>query len=97
MQAHKSVADPKKTLSDCGDWGTTARPELYAPLHYSLEEIEVKRYRALGSTVARSDRCGAWTWPAGQPPQGAHCERDLRRRFWHWRASDVHLTNDQTQ
>ena len=47
VQALKSVADPKKTLSDCGDWGTTARPELFAPLHYSLQEIEVKRYRAL--------------------------------------------------
>jgi hypothetical protein len=46
--ALKQVTDPKKTLSDCGDWGTTARPDLFAPLHYSLQETEVKRYRALG-------------------------------------------------
>ena len=29
LKALKSVANPAKTLSDCGDWGTTARPELF--------------------------------------------------------------------
>jgi Xaa-Pro aminopeptidase len=47
----KQVADPKRTLSDCGDWGTQARPELFAPLHYSLQAAEVKRYRALGKAA----------------------------------------------
>lgn len=51
VQALKQVADPAKTLSDCGDWGTTARPDLFAPLHYSLQEAEVKRYRALGKAA----------------------------------------------
>ena len=52
VKALKQVADPAKTLSDCGDWGTTARPELFAPLHYSLQAAEVKRYRALGKAAA---------------------------------------------
>ena len=51
LKALNSVADPKKTLSDCGDWGTTARPDLFAPLHYSLQDAEVKRYRALGKAA----------------------------------------------
>jgi len=38
----------------------------------------VERYVDLGSTLVRSDTCGAWTWQAGQ----AHCERDRRRRYW---------------
>ena len=41
------------------------------------------RYRSRSIAVARSDRCGAWTWPAGEPPVAARCERDDRRRFWH--------------
>lgn len=48
LRALRTVADPKKILSDCGDWGTKARPELFAPLHYSLQPAEVRRYRALG-------------------------------------------------
>ncbi|MFA6543582.1 MAG: aminopeptidase P family protein [Limisphaerales bacterium] len=57
--ALKQVTDPKKTLSDCGDWGTTARPDLFAPLHYSLQETEVKRYRALGraAEAALNETC----------------------------------------
>jgi competence protein ComEC len=39
----------------------------------------VERYLASGSTLVRSDTCGAWTWQAGQ----THCERDRRRRYWH--------------
>jgi Xaa-Pro aminopeptidase len=59
LKALKSVADPKRTLSDCGDWGTTARPDLFAPLHYSLSETEVKRYRALGKAAeaAMNETC----------------------------------------
>ncbi len=55
----KQVADPKKILSDCGDWGTKAAPVLFAPLHYSLQEVEVKRYRALGraAEAAMSEAC----------------------------------------
>ena len=59
VKALKQVADPAKTLSDCGDWGTTARPDLFAPLHYALSEIEVKRYRALGKAAeaAMNETC----------------------------------------
>ena len=61
LEALKSVADPKRTLSDCGDWDTTARPELFAPLHYSLGDAEVKRYRALGKAAeaAMNETCRA--------------------------------------
>jgi competence protein ComEC len=36
------------------------------------------RYRARGIALVRSDRCGAWTWRAGE----AWCERDRLRRYW---------------
>ena len=38
------------------------------------------RYAARGIEVVRSDRCGAWTRAADA---GAHCERQLSRRYWH--------------
>ena len=38
------------------------------------------RYDALGISVVRSDRCGAWLWQDGQTA----CTRDVRRRYWHW-------------
>jgi competence protein ComEC len=43
----------------------------------------VARYEARGSTVVRSDRCGAWTWRSDEPT--GVCERDRQRRYWHWR------------
>jgi competence protein ComEC len=43
----------------------------------------VSRYQNAGAAVVRTDRCGAWTWTSGAP-QGL-CERDRRRRYWHWR------------
>ena len=57
----KQVADPKKILSDCGDWGTRAAPELFAPVHYSLQDVEVRRYRALGraAEAALNEACRA--------------------------------------
>jgi len=51
LKALRQVADPKRMLSDCGDWGTRPRPELFAPLHYSLQAVEVKRFRALGKSA----------------------------------------------
>jgi competence protein ComEC len=44
----------------------------------------VARYTGRGITVLRSDRCGAWTWPAS-PEYGAAgaCERQARARYWH--------------
>jgi Xaa-Pro aminopeptidase len=61
LAALRKIADPKKTLSDCGDWGTSARPDLFAPLHYSLQEVEVRRYRALGraAEAALNQTCRA--------------------------------------
>lgn len=47
----------------------------------------VARYEAQGVAVLRSDRCGAWTWPADGG--GGRCERDRVRRYWHHRASAV--------
>ncbi|MDE1929646.1 MAG: MBL fold metallo-hydrolase, partial [Burkholderiales bacterium] len=39
------------------------------------------RYARAGIEIVRSDRCGAWTWPAdGGAPW---CERDGARRYWH--------------
>ena len=61
LQALKKIADPKQILSDCGDWGTTARPELFQPLRFSLQHAEVKRYRALGraAEAALNEACRA--------------------------------------
>jgi competence protein ComEC len=41
----------------------------------------VARYRARGIEPVRSDRCGAYTWPA----EGAKgiCQRQAGRRYWH--------------
>ena len=38
------------------------------------------RYAERSIAVQRSDRCGAWQWKAGV----VECERDVRRRYWHW-------------
>jgi Xaa-Pro dipeptidase len=57
----RKIADPARILSDCGDWGTQARPELFHPLHYALLPQEVKRYRALGreAEAALNETCRA--------------------------------------
>ncbi|MEW6303634.1 MAG: M24 family metallopeptidase [Verrucomicrobiota bacterium] len=61
LAALESVAEPAKVISDCGDWGTRARPELFGPLRYSLQPAEVKRYRALGKAAeeALNETCRA--------------------------------------
>lgn len=43
----------------------------------------VQRWAAAGATVVRSDTCGAYTWLAGV----GGCQREQRRRHWHWRAA----------
>jgi len=48
LKALRSVANPRRILSDCGEWGTRCRPELFGPLRWSLQAAEVRRYRALG-------------------------------------------------
>lgn len=57
----EEIADPAKMLSDCGNWGTPARPDLIHPLHYALLPQEVKRYRALGKAAeaAMNETCRA--------------------------------------
>ena len=40
------------------------------------------RYEATGAVLVRSDRCGAWTWRSGDA--SGVCERERRRRYWHW-------------
>lgn len=47
----------------------------------------VARYATQGVALVRSDRCGAWTWPAdGTAPR---CERETARRYWHHRPTAV--------
>jgi len=41
----------------------------------------VARYTARGVIVLRSDRCGAWSLPAGAS-EGT-CERQAAPRYWH--------------
>ncbi len=48
----------------------------------------VQRYEARGITLLRSDRCGAWTWPAGAAPSIDGCQRHVSRRYWHHRAAE---------
>ncbi|MBQ0931921.1 DNA internalization-related competence protein ComEC/Rec2 [Ideonella sp. 4Y16] len=43
------------------------------------------RYRAASIDVVRTDVCGAWRWDDA----GASCTRDVHRRYWHHRPSDV--------
>lgn len=40
------------------------------------------RYRARGLRWAATPDCGAITWHS-QAPEGLHCERAARRRYWH--------------
>jgi competence protein ComEC len=42
----------------------------------------VARYRAQGTQLVESTRCGAATWRSQAPTQ-VHCERDERQRYWH--------------
>ncbi len=42
------------------------------------------RYGERGIAPFASPACGAWHWRSDQPLPGA-CERDVRRRYWHWR------------
>jgi competence protein ComEC len=42
----------------------------------------VQRHEAQGSAVVRTDRCGAWVWPAHAEPL---CWREVARRYWHHR------------
>ncbi|MBI5772200.1 MAG: M24 family metallopeptidase [Verrucomicrobia bacterium] len=60
-QLLRDVADPRKIVSDCGDFGTDAQPQLFAELRYSLLPVEVKRYRALGraTEAALNETCRA--------------------------------------
>jgi competence protein ComEC len=48
----------------------------------------VARYAARGAAVVRSDRCGAWTRPAGAAPSEGSCQRETARRYWHHRFDD---------
>lgn len=41
-------------------------------------EVE-RRYGEHGIALVRSDRCGAWTWTAGE---SAVCQRQAARRYW---------------
>jgi competence protein ComEC len=50
----------------------------------------VERYRNLGVSVVRSDRCGAWVWRES----GAHCTRAVHRRYWQWSPADDELGAD---
>jgi competence protein ComEC len=45
----------------------------------------VARYVQLGVPLAMTPVCGAAHWQS-QAPQALDCERDLRRRYWHYKA-----------
>ena len=63
----------------------------------SGKKAVLARYEARGIAVVRSDRCGAWTWPAAArrpadadvaAPAVGLCTRDVARRYWHHRPQD---------
>lgn len=61
VEALSEVVNPKRVISDTGEWGTKLAPELFGPLRYSLVPAEVKRYRALGKSAeaALAEACRA--------------------------------------
>ena len=44
------------------------------------------RYRGRGIVRWTSPVCGAWQW-SSSAPRASVCEREARRRYWHWRAA----------
>jgi competence protein ComEC len=42
----------------------------------------VQRYESLGVPLSISSECGAAHWQSNKPEQ-LHCEREVRRRYWH--------------
>ena len=42
----------------------------------------VQRYESLGVPLSLSSECGAAHWQSNKPEQ-LHCEREVRRRYWH--------------
>ena len=44
------------------------------------------RYRERGAAIVASPDCGAWQWRASGAAGGV-CERDVNRRYWHYRAA----------
>ncbi|MEO6407454.1 MAG: DNA internalization-related competence protein ComEC/Rec2 [Burkholderiaceae bacterium] len=44
------------------------------------------RYRVRGIARWTSPTCGAWQWRSDAPDRSI-CEREARRRYWHWRPS----------
>ncbi len=66
VNALAEVVSPKKVISDTGDWGARLRPELFAPLRYSLRAAEVKRYRALGRAAESALRAACLAIEPGQ-------------------------------
>ncbi len=62
-RALRAVVDPRKLISDTGDFGSRARPELIKELRYALHPAEVKRLTALGrdAEAAMNATCRALT------------------------------------
>lgn len=56
LKTLKKVVNLRKVLSDCGDFGTRNRADLFHPLHYSLGEEEVKRFKSLGRAAETAIR-----------------------------------------
>ena len=46
--AFRKIVDPKKVISDTGEWSSRNKPDLIAPLRWTFHPAEVKRYRDLG-------------------------------------------------
>ena len=50
--------------------------------HPAAEVLE--RYRERGVRIVATASCGAWRWPAAaSAAEGASCQRDIGRRYWH--------------
>jgi Xaa-Pro aminopeptidase len=56
VRALRKIAAPARVISDTGDWGTRLCPQLFPPLRFSLQPVEVRRYRSLGRAAESAMR-----------------------------------------
>ncbi len=64
--ALKKIVDPKKVISDIGDWGTKDRSDRFTPLRAQFLPDEIKRYRDLGRDAELAVNAAAQSVEPGQ-------------------------------
>lgn len=64
--ALKKIVNPRKTLSDTGEWTTKNKPELLQALRCSFHPNEIKRYRELGRDAEAAINAACQTLEIGQ-------------------------------